>query len=87
MIKSYNVADPFSGDGRLITLLIKQWMINGFPDVEWNVYLFDIENTGLTYAKNALSELKLAGANINITIKNSDVFYEFKNMLIILIVL
>ena len=32
--KSYNVADPFSGDGRLITLLIKQWMINGFPDVE-----------------------------------------------------
>ncbi|HAO7436830.1 TPA: Alw26I/Eco31I/Esp3I family type II restriction adenine-specific DNA-methyltransferase, partial [Escherichia coli] len=76
--KSYNVADPFSGDGRLITLLIKQWMINGFPDVEWNVYLFDIENTGLTYAKNALSELKLAGANINITIKNSDVFYEFK---------
>lgn len=59
-------------------MLIKQWMINGFPDVEWNVYLFDIENTGLTYAKNALSELKLAGANINITIKIVMFFMNLK---------
>ncbi|MDU1059508.1 MAG: Alw26I/Eco31I/Esp3I family type II restriction adenine-specific DNA-methyltransferase [Leclercia adecarboxylata] len=76
--RSYNIADPFSGDGRLITLLIKQWMLNGLPEVKWNVYLFDIEDAGLVHAKNVLSELKSAGANINMTIKNTDVFYEFE---------
>lgn len=77
--ENYNIADPFSGDGRLITLLIKQWILNGFPDVEWNVYLFDIEHAGLVHAKSELAELKLAGANINVNVKNIDVFYEFEN--------
>ncbi|WP_447214164.1 Alw26I/Eco31I/Esp3I family type II restriction adenine-specific DNA-methyltransferase [Enterobacter ludwigii] len=77
--KNYNIADPFSGDGRLITLLIKQWILNGFPDVEWNVYLFDIEHAGLVHAQRELAELKLAGANIKVTVKNIDVFYEFEN--------
>ncbi|WP_234009370.1 Alw26I/Eco31I/Esp3I family type II restriction adenine-specific DNA-methyltransferase [Cronobacter sakazakii] len=77
--ESYNIADPFSGDGRLITLFIKQWILNGLPDVEWNVYLFDIEHAGLIHAKSELAKLKLAGANINVTIKNSDVFYEFEH--------
>ncbi|MGL5900891.1 MAG: Alw26I/Eco31I/Esp3I family type II restriction adenine-specific DNA-methyltransferase, partial [Lactobacillaceae bacterium] len=58
---------------------IKQWILNGFPDVEWNVYLFDIEYAGLVHAKSELAELKLAGANINVTVKNVDVFYEFEN--------
>ncbi|GDX07540.1 Alw26I/Eco31I/Esp3I family type II restriction adenine-specific DNA-methyltransferase [Buttiauxella sp. A111] len=77
--KNYNIADPFSGDGRLVTLLIKQWMLNGFPDVEWNVYLFDIEHAGLVHAKSELAQLKLAGASINVTVKNIDIFYEFEN--------
>lgn len=75
--KTYSIADPFAGDGRLIISLIKQWILNDFPDVTWNVYLFDIDPTGLALAKNELLKLKLAGLDINITIKNIDVFYGF----------
>ncbi len=68
------VADPFSGDGRLIYWLIQQWDSSDLPPVEWEVTLWDINNQGLIEAEEMLNSLKHKNIKIKKTIKSGDSF-------------
>ena len=67
------IFDPFAGDGRLVIWLIELCIAHNMPK-EWDVYLFDINPSGLQEAEDSLEKLKDKGAVINYTIKSGDAF-------------
>lgn len=50
--------DPFGGDGRLAVAFVQTWIANGWPNVEWKVTLWDLNEEGLSEAESALISLR-----------------------------
>ncbi|MGB1158809.1 MAG: Alw26I/Eco31I/Esp3I family type II restriction adenine-specific DNA-methyltransferase [Porticoccaceae bacterium] len=72
------VFDPFAGDGRLVIWLIEFCLSNNLPK-EWDVYLFDINESGLQEAERSIKRLEDKGVSITYTIKSGDAF-KFASM-------
>jgi DNA (cytosine-5)-methyltransferase 1 len=75
IVKSFSVIDPFAGDGRLVCWLIEEWVNRGYPSIEWNVNLWDLNGEGLSKAENSLLSLKDSGVKLSYSIKCVDSFY------------
>ena len=54
--RKIKVVDPFGGDGRLIAWLFDAWGDLGFPKVQWDVSLWDLDDVGFSDAKTRLIE-------------------------------
>lgn len=71
------VLDPFGGDGRLIEWLIEAWLQSGFPDVQWDVSLWDLDSVGLDAARIRVKRLaKKYGAKCRVRFRVLDTFCE-----------
>lgn len=53
--RSISVVDPFGGDGRLIEWLMEAWVHLGFPDVRWDLTIWDIDDVGFSDARRRLN--------------------------------
>ena len=76
------VIDPFCGDGRLVQLLLdKMGKSNKYNGLTVNVVLWDIDNSAVITAKEALSKVKteLHSLNILIDAKKTDAFVYYSN--------
>lgn len=51
---SIAVLDPFGGDGRLIQWLIEAWVDSAFPDVRWEIAIWDLDDVGFSDARERL---------------------------------
>lgn len=69
-----NVIDPFSGDGRLVYYFIKRWQEKSFPNIRWQVELWDIDEEGHKIAKERIEELINNGINIICNYRIVDTF-------------
>jgi Alw26I/Eco31I/Esp3I family type II restriction m6 adenine DNA methyltransferase len=52
--RSIAVVDPFGGDGRLIEWLIEAWVDSAFPDVHWDIAIWDLDDVGFSDARKRL---------------------------------
>ena len=74
---SIAVIDPFGGDGRLIDWLIQEWIDLGFPDVTWDITIWDIDDIGFKDARERLKALtKRYGIKQRCMFKTLDAFSE-----------
>lgn len=75
--RSIAVIDPFGGDGRLIEWLVEAWIDAAFPDVQWDIAIWDLDDVGF---KNARARLKAVTARYGVkqscTFKTLDTFSE-----------
>jgi Alw26I/Eco31I/Esp3I family type II restriction m6 adenine DNA methyltransferase len=68
------IIDPFAGDGRLIYWLIQEWNKSHFPNVKWEITLWDINNEGLKEAKHSLNSLSSKNLQLKTEIRQIDAF-------------
>ena len=52
---SIKVVDPFGGDGRLIEWLLEAWGKRQYPAVEWQIFIWDVNDTSFGHARLRLS--------------------------------
>lgn len=67
------ICDPFAGDGRLVVWLI-ELCVHYNISKSWEVYLFDINQTGLLEAELKIFELQNQGVKIDLFMQTEDVF-------------
>jgi Alw26I/Eco31I/Esp3I family type II restriction m6 adenine DNA methyltransferase len=71
------VLDPFGGDGRLVEWLIEAWYQSGFPDVQWDVAVWDLDSVGFDAARSRFKRLiKAYRAKCRIRFSTLDTFLE-----------
>lgn len=46
-----SLLEPFAGDGRLVSWFIEEWIRRGYPKVEWNIELWELDKNSLQAAK------------------------------------
>jgi len=78
--ETISIIDPFGGDGRLITWLIDEWTNRKFPNVSWNIELWDINGDDLADFEKINRE-RLPHSTISVTTKIGDSFVIAKECL------
>lgn len=72
---SIKLLDPFGGDGRLVEWLIEAWCKAGFPDMRWDVAIWDIDEVGFDIAKSRFKHLSQTyGVKCRVDFKTVDTF-------------
>lgn len=80
MSDSINIADPFGGDGRLVTWFIEEWSELNLPNVKWNIYIWDINEIGLIEAEARLKNLNKKNLQLSVIPTDSFLYaQEFTN--------
>lgn len=51
------IVDPFGGDGRLIEWVIEAWSDSAFPDVCWDIAIWDLDDVGFNDARVRLKRV------------------------------
>lgn len=75
--RSIAVVDPFGGDGRLIEWLIEAWVDSAFPDVSWDIAIWDLDDVGFSSARERLSGVTTRyGVKQRCTFITQDTFSE-----------
>lgn len=68
------VIDPFGGDGRLIIWFIEEWEKSNLSPVRWEIYIWDINETGLIEAKKSLKVVQSTNIDLSFEVKCIDSF-------------
>ena len=75
--RSIAVVDPFGGDGRLIEWLVEAWVDSAFPDVRWDIAIWDLDDVGFSDARERLKGVTARyGVKQRCTFKTLDTFSE-----------
>lgn len=75
--RSIAVVDPFGGDGRLIEWLIEAWVDSAFPDIRWDIAIWDLDDVGFSDARERLKGVSARyGVKQRCTFKTLDTFSE-----------
>lgn len=75
--RSIAVIDPFGGDGRLIEWLVEAWVDSAFPDVRWDIAIWDLDDVGFKDARERLKAVTARyGVKQRCTFKTLDTFSE-----------
>lgn len=75
--RSIAVVDPFGGDGRLIEWLVEAWVDSAFPDVRWEIAIWDLDDVGFSDARERLKGIAARrGVKQRCTFKTLDTFSE-----------
>lgn len=75
--RSIAVVDPFGGDGRLIEWLVEAWVDSAFPDVRWDIAIWDVDDIGFGDACERLKGVTTRyGIKQRCTFKTLDTFSE-----------
>ena len=73
--QTIKILDPFGGDGRLIEWFIEAWVQSGFPDVQWEVSVWDLDEVGFDAARVRFKRLsKVSGAQCRVRFRALDTF-------------
>lgn len=76
-IRSIAVIDPFGGDGRLMEWLIEAWVDSDFPEVRWDITIWDLDDVGFSSARERLKSVTARyGVKQRCTFKTVDAFAE-----------
>lgn len=75
--RSIAVIDPFGGDGRLIEWLVEAWIDAAFPDVRWDIAIWDLDDMGFNDARERLKAVTARyGVKQRCSFKTLDTFSE-----------
>jgi Alw26I/Eco31I/Esp3I family type II restriction m6 adenine DNA methyltransferase len=79
--RSIAVLDPFGGDGRLIEWVIEAWFDSCFPEVRWDIAIWDLDGVGFSDARERLKRVSIrCGIKHKHSFKVLDTFAEALKM-------
>lgn len=79
-VRSIAVLDPFGGDGRLIEWLVDAWVEAAFPEVRWDISLWDLDDAGFDEARERLERIAARhGVEQRCTFTTGDTFSHALN--------
>lgn len=73
------IIDPFGGDGRLIYYFIEEWNGFNYPNVKWDIQIWDIYKNGIKKAQQELRKFNNKEIEISCTTRITDSFKYSRN--------
>lgn len=74
-----SVLEPFAGDGRLVAWFIEEWLKRGYPQVAWNIELWEQDRASLKLAKKQVKAAAGEGVKVAVKARAVDSFRALRN--------